>query len=77
MASSGSSQSSARNASSCSTSSSAPNVTLCCGMPVVKKRNTTSVVWDYFGLKAHSDGGQKLEVPDNFPYLGNHFVITT
>ena len=57
MASSGSSQSSARNASGCSTSSSAPNVTLCCGIPVVKKRNTTSVVWDYFGLKAHSDGG--------------------
>ena len=21
--------------------------------------------------------GQKLEVPDNFPYLGNHFVIVT
>ena len=30
---------------------------LCFGILVVKKRNTTSVVWDYFRLKAHSDGG--------------------
>ena len=27
-----------------------------CGISVVKKRNTTSVVWDYFGLRANPDG---------------------
>ena len=29
---------------------------VCCGIPLAKKRNTSSVVWDYFGLKAHPDG---------------------
>ena len=27
-----------------------------CGISVVKKWNTTSVVWDYFGLQANPDG---------------------
>ena len=31
-------------------------VLVCCGISVVKKRNTTSIVWDYFGLRANPDG---------------------
>ena len=27
-----------------------------CGISIVKKWNTTSVVWDYFGLRANPDG---------------------
>ena len=35
--------------------SSNSSVVVCCGIPLLKKRNTSSVVWDYFGLKAGSD----------------------
>ena len=31
------------------------SIVVCCGIPLLKKRNTSSVVWDYFGLKAGSD----------------------
>ena len=37
-------------------STSSSSVVVCCGIPLVKKRNTSSVVWDYFGLKANQDG---------------------
>ena len=36
--------------------SSSSSVVACYGIPFVKKRNTSSVVWDYFGLKGHPDG---------------------
>ena len=36
-------------------SMSSSSVVVCCGIPF-KKRNTYSVVWDYFGLKANQDG---------------------
>ena len=36
--------------------SSTTSVVVCCGIPLPKKRNATRVVWDYFGLKAGSDG---------------------
>ena len=37
-------------------SSTRSEVLVHCGISVVKKRNTTSVVWDYFGLRANPDG---------------------
>ena len=37
-------------------SSTRSEVLVCCGISVVKKRNTTSVVRDYFGLRANPDG---------------------
>ena len=37
-------------------STSSSSVVLCCGIPLVKKRNTSSVVWEYFGLKASQNG---------------------
>ena len=37
-------------------SSTRSEVLVRCGISVVKKRNTTSVVWDYFGLRANPDG---------------------
>ena len=37
-------------------SSTRSEVLVRCGISVVKKRNTTSVVWDYFGLRANRDG---------------------
>ena len=37
------------------TSSSRSSVVVCCGIPVVKKPNTSSVVCDYFGLRVHAD----------------------
>ena len=37
-------------------SSTRSEVLVRCGISVVKKRNTTSVVWNYFGLRANPDG---------------------
>ena len=37
-------------------SSTRSEVLVCCGISVVKKWNTTSVVWDYFGLWTNPDG---------------------
>ena len=37
-------------------SSTRSEVLVRCGISVVKKRNTTRVVWDYFGLRANPDG---------------------
>ena len=37
-------------------SSTRSEVLVRCGISVVKKRNTTSVVWDCFGLQADPDG---------------------
>ena len=46
--------------------SSTSSVVVCGGIVLLKKRNTSSVVWDYFGLKAVSDGrvvSSKSQVP--------------
>ena len=32
------------------------SVVVCCGISLVKKPNTSRVVWDYFGLKANQNG---------------------
>ena len=37
-------------------SSTRSEVLVRCGISVVKKRNTTSIVWDYYELRANPDG---------------------
>ena len=47
-------------------SSTKSEVLVRCGISVVKKRNTTSVVWDYFGLRANP-GGSVVRAEANYP----------
>ena len=47
-------------------SSTRSEVLVCCGISVVKKRYTTSVVWDYFGLRANPDGSV-VRAEANYP----------
>ena len=47
-------------------SSTKSEVLVRCGISVVKKRNTTSVVWDYFGLLANP-GGSVVRAEANYP----------
>ena len=47
-------------------SSTRSEVLVHCGISVVKKRNTASVVWDYFGLWANP-GGSAVRGKANYP----------